>query len=475
MSTRSTPLHHKRPVLAIILISYLMIILDVSIVITGLPRIQADLGFSPIGLSWIQSIYLLAFGGLLLLGSRIGDVYGRRRMLIIGLGLFTMASLLIGISQAPWQMIGARALQGAAAAILAPSTLSMLTTQFEVGPERTKAVAYYGSVAGIGASLGLVLGGVLADWLSWRVGFFINLPIGVAMIWGARRYLTETERHQGQFDITGAITSIVGMMLVIYGIVRSGTDGWGDSGTLDSACAGVLILVYFAIHEHRAAQPVMPLRLFASRERTGAYLCRLLFVGAMVGFFFFTTQYLQQAWGYTALQAGIAFLPMTLVNFAAALLVPRLTHRLGNARLLAGGLVVTLIGMAWLGRVSHDTNYWLGVALPMALIGMGQGGAFSPMTAAGIAGVDHRDAGVASGLVNVFHQIGGALGLSVLVAISAASAPSDADAQRLLDHSIETSLTTGAVMLAVALLLVLVLIVRPASDGKVPLGDRAGS
>jgi predicted MFS family arabinose efflux permease len=219
-------------------------------------------------------------------------------------------------------------------------TLALLSTSFPEGTERTRAVAYYGAVAGVGASLRLVLGGVVTDWLSWRVGFFVNIPIGIAMALAAPRFLRETERRSGQLDIAGGLSSTLGMTALVYGLVRSADAGWSDGGTIAALAAGVLLLALFVVNERRATQPIMPLRLFAGRERAGAYAGRILFLGAMLGFWFFITQYLQIVSGYSPLQAGIAFLPMTVVNFAVAIVVPRLTHRFGNALLLAGGLMI---------------------------------------------------------------------------------------------------------------------------------------
>ncbi|MCW3477969.1 MFS transporter [Neisseriaceae bacterium JH1-16] len=447
--------------LAIILISYLMIVLDISIVITGLPKIRDGLHFSATGLSWVQSAYTLAFGGLLLLGARAGDILGRRRMFITGLAVFTAASLAVGLAQSAAWLLCARAVQGTGAALLAPSTLALLSINFREGPERTRAVGYYGAIAGLGASIGLVLGGVLADWLSWRVGFFINLPIGLTLMLGAKRYLVETERHTGQFDLAGALSSTLGMSALVYGIVRSASAGWRDPFTAAALTVGIVLLALFVLIEARARQPIMPLRLFANRERAGAYAVRMLFLGAMVGFFFFTTQFLQGVLGYSAFQAGLAFLPAMLVNFVAAMAVPKLTQRFGNGRLLAGGLTLVLIGMAWLGRVSAETSYLTGVALPMALIGIGQGGSLSPLTVAGIEGVAAEDAGAASGVVNVAHQLGGSLGLSMLVVVFSAAGSGTLGTRELLAQRIASALTAGAGMLALVLLLVFALIVRP--------------
>ncbi|MGX9782921.1 MFS transporter [Janthinobacterium lividum] len=451
---------HKAAILAIILVSYVMIVLDTSIVLTGLPKIHQELGFTDTGLAWVQSAYTLTFGGLLLLAARAGDAYGRRRLLQLGLALFTLASLAIGLAQSPAMMIAARAIQGVGAAILAPSTLALLQTTFAEGGERTRAIALYSAVAGIAASVGLVLGGVLAEWLSWRVGFFINLPIGAAMLVAARRFIAESARSRGQFDVAGAASSTMGMSALVYGLIRSAGAGWGDALTQAALAAGVLLLAAFILIERRAAQAILPLRLFADRQRNAAYGARVLFLGAMIGFFFFTTQFLQVVLGYPPSLTGLAFLPMTLVNFGVALCVPRLTRRLGNARLLAVGLGLTLLGMAWLSRVDAGTAYWLGVALPMVLIGAGQGMALSPLTAVGVAGVPARDVGAASGIVNVAHQLGSSLGLAALVAVAGLGAGQLAGVP-LLAHRVTVALGSTAAMLALALLLVLTCQARP--------------
>ncbi|MCC7713043.1 MFS transporter [Janthinobacterium lividum] len=451
---------HKAAILAIILVSYVMIVLDTSIVLTGLPKIHQELGFTDTGLAWVQSAYTLTFGGLLLLAARAGDAYGRRRLLQLGLALFTLASLAIGLARSPAMMIAARAIQGVGAAILAPSTLALLQTTFAEGRERTRAIALYSAVAGIAASVGLVLGGVLAEWLSWRVGFFINLPIGAVMLVAARRFVAESARSGGQFDVAGAASSTFGLSALVYGLIRSAGAGWGDALTQGALAAGVLLLAAFIFIERRAAQPVLPLRLFADAQRNAAYGARVLFLGAMIGFFFFSTQFLQVVLGYPPSLTGLAFLPMTLVNFGVALCVPRLTRGLGNARLLAMGLGLTLLGMAWLSRVDTGTAYWLGVALPMLLIGAGQGMALSPLTAAGVAGVPAQDAGAASGIVNVAHQLGSSLGLATLVAVAGLGAGQLAGAP-LLAHRVTVALGSASAMLALALLLILTCQARP--------------
>jgi EmrB/QacA subfamily drug resistance transporter len=456
---------NKNPtlVLATILASYLMIVLDVSIVVTALPKIHADLGFSATGLSWVQNAYALTFGGLLLLGARAGDVFGRRRVFVIGIALFTLASLLGGLAQSPSWLLAARAVQGVGAAIAAPSTLALLTSSFREGAERTRAIAAYAAVAGGGGSIGLVLGGMLTDWISWRWGFFINVPVGAAVIWLAPRALPETEPRPGRFDLAGAATSVVGMTALVYGFVRAASAGWGDRLTVASFAAGVALLVAFVLIELRAEEPITPLRLFASRHRSGAFLARLFVVGGIFSMFFFLSQFLQGVRGFSALQAGLAFLPMTLLLFAMTRTVPRLALRFGERRLLAGGLLLALLGMAWLSRLSAGTSYFPEIALPLALLGLGMGTAFTPLTTAAVAGVAPEDAGAASGLVNVAQQLGGSLGLGVLVTLFAsASHPAhprqlaSATPQLDLANGVAAALTGGTVFLALALTVILV-------------------
>ena len=448
---------HTTAILAIILVSYFMILLDNSIIFTALPKIDAALRFSPAGLAWVQDAYTLVFGGLLLLGARAGDLLGRRRVFVFGLAVFALASLLVGLAPAGWWLVTARGVQGIGAAIVAPSSLSLLTSTFAGGRGRAKAVALYGATAGIGASLGLVIGGALADWVSWRAGFFMNVPIGAAMILLAPRFIPESSRSRGRFDLTGAGSATLGVGALVYGIIHSAESGWDAAATVIPILSGIVLLTVLVLAESRAAEPVMPLRLFASRSRTGAYVARMLYLGAMIGFFFYSTQYLQGVLGFSAFQAGVAFFPMTVVNFAVAMTIPRLTARLGQTMPLAAGVMLTLAGMAWLSQVHVASSYWTSVALPMVLIGVGQGLAFAPLTSAGIARVGARDAGAASGLVNTFHQLGMALGLSVLVAVSASSGHGLAPAAALTAH-VDTALTAGTVLLGACLLTVLSLI-----------------
>ena len=442
---------HPRAILAIILVSYFLILLDNSVIFTGLPSIASALRLDAAGLSWVQDAYTLVFGGLLLLGARLGDLLGRRRVFVAGLAVFVTASFLIGVAPTGWWLISARAIQGVGAAVVAPSALSLLTASFPEGPQRSRAVAWYAATAGIGASLGLLVGGAAAQWISWRAGFFINVPLGIAMAVLAPRYLPTVERRRGRFDLFGAVAATSGVGALVFGVLESVDRGWGSPVVVAALAASAVVLVALVLHERRAEQPIMPLRLFADRRRSGAYAARALYLGAMMAFFFFTTQLMQEVFGFTAFQAGLGFLPMTAVNFAVATLVPRLSAKVGDAALLVAGVALTLAGMAWLAQVEAGSSYLTGVALPMVLIGAGQGFAFAPLTSFGIAGAGTADAGAASGLVNTAHQLGTAAGLAVIVAASA-KAPG-------LGSQVSTAFTWGTGFLALCLAVVLVVIV----------------
>lgn len=459
-ASRTAPIH-RGAILTIVLVSYFMIILDNSVIFTGLPSLQVELGLSSAELAWVQDAYTLVFGGLLLLGARAGDILGRKPVFIFGLVVFSVASLLIAVSPAGWWLIGARAVQGVGAAIVAPSALSLITVSFD-GEARTRAVAWYSATAGIGASLGMVVGGAAASWFSWRAGFLLNVPIGLAMLILAPRFLPRTPKLSGRFDIAGAITSTLGVSSLVFAILHAAEQGWATIPTIAGLVVAAVAIVLFVVAETRAVQPIMPLRLFASRIRTGAYVGRMLYLGAMIGFFFFVSRYLQEVLGFTPLQTGAAFLPMTVVNFGVALLIPRLTRRFGDATALVAGVLLTLIGMLWLSGVTTVSDYLTAVALPMMLIGAGQGLAFAPLTGFGIRGATADDAGAASGVVNTFNQVGSSLGLGVLVAISAGAAGADGTASGIADE-VSAALLAASGFLLAAFIVVLALIAPQAA------------
>jgi predicted MFS family arabinose efflux permease len=324
-----------------------------------------------------------------------------------------------------------------------------------------------------GASVGLVAGGILTDWLSWRWGLFINVPIGIALILLTPRYLPETPRQPGRFDLAGAVTSTLGMASLVYGFVRAASDGWGDTGTALSFIVGVALLAMFVMVELRAEQPITPLHLFASRQRSASYVARLLLVGGMFGMFFFLTQYLQLVRDYSPLKAGFAFLPMTVALFASVRTVPKLIPRVGGMRFLLSGIALGLLSMVWLTRISAGTQYFPSIVVPMTLLGLGLGVAMIPLTNMAMVGVEPRDAGAASGLVNVMQQVGGSLGLGLLVTVfgtasrSAAKHPlpgvsAHVERHHELAHAIAMAFTGSAIFLACTLAVVVFAVrVRP--------------
>jgi EmrB/QacA subfamily drug resistance transporter len=449
---RSAPAAGPNTILGVVLTAYLMILLDLSIVYTGMPEIGKTMNMSPVMQTWVQNAYLLCFGGFLLLSARLGDTFGRRRILRVGIILFTLASLVIGIAQSQCELIAARAVQGLGASILAPSVLAIISTTFPEGSERTRALAWYSIVAGAGASLGMVLGGVFAGLLSWRIGFLVNIPIGLWLLFAVERYIPENTPVAGKFDLLGAVTSTLGVGLLVYGLVHAAEAGWLQPITLATLSLSVVVIGIFLWRQGRAEVPVLPLRLFQSRERSAAYLARMLYVGSIVSFFFFGTQFMQGALGYSALQAGLGFLPMTLVQFAAAMTIPRVTRVVGGVPMLMGSLLLISLGLFWLAGAGAGASF-LQLALPMIVIGIGNGGAMAPLTTSGVRGVESRDQGAASGLVNVAHQLGGSIGLSVLIVVFAANADPELTGAAQMSHQVSAVFIGAAVMNLFALAL----------------------
>ncbi|TCC29844.1 MFS transporter [Kribbella sindirgiensis] len=409
----------RRPgvVLAVILVTQLMVILDATVVNIAMPHIQQSLHFTPSSLSWVQNAYALAFGGLLLLGARAGDLLGRRRVFLTGVGVFTLASLLGGLAPNAELLLAARVLQGIGGAIAAPAALTLLMLTYREGPERMKALGYYSLISSGGGSVGLVLGGMLTDWASWRWGLFINVPIGIALILTARQVLTETEPETGRFDVAGAVTSTLGITALVYGFIRVAEAGWTSTEVLVSFAAGVVLLVSFVLIERRVSHPIMPLRLFRSPTRVASYLTMLLIVGTMFGMFFFLTQYLQGVLGLKPFLAGLAFLPLTGLLFAQSRVVPRLITRIDGAKLMLAGSVLVTLGTIWLTQLDARSTYLHDVVGPLLLFGAGAGMIFIPLVGRAISGVAPEDSGAASGMLNVVQQVGGALGLGILVTL----------------------------------------------------------
>ncbi|XVV14906.1 MFS transporter [Actinoplanes sp. CA-131856] len=413
----------RRVALTLILGSQLMMTLDTSIITTALPKVQQQFDFSQGALSWVQNAYVLAFGGLLLLGARAGDLLGRRRVFVFGIALFTLASLAAGLAPTGPFLIVARAVQGVAASLAVPSTLALLVSGSRDATDRARLIALYSAVIGAGGSVGIVIGGVFTDLLSWRWGLLVNVPIGLVITVLAPRFLADTARTKGSFDLGGAFTSTLGMTALVYGFISASEAGWGDVTTIVSLAAGVILLIAFVLIERIVAQPITPLRLFASVERSGAYAGRLLIVGGNFAVFYFLSQYLQEVLGLSALQTGFAYVPVTGMFFAMVYVVRPLLARFGRPVLLVASLAIALVGTWWLSRVSAGSTYFPDVLLPLLVIGVGQGIAIILMTNGGVADVEPQDAGAASGLVNVAHQVGGSLGIAILTIVYANSLP----------------------------------------------------
>lgn len=406
---------HPAIALAVIVTCQLMLVLDATIVNIALPHMQQDLGFSSTGLSWVVNAYALAFGGLLLLGGRAGDILGRRRNFIVGIGVFSVASLLGGFATSSAWLLATRAGQGVGAAIAAPSALALIMTTFEEGAARTRALSVFSAVSAAGASIGLIAGGMLTDWASWRWVFFVNVPIGVALMLLAPLFIGETERNPGRFDVLGALTSTLGVATLVYGFIRASTEGWGDRLTVASFVSAAVLLVLFVVVETQVDQPIFPLRLLANRNRAAAYLNMMILPATMFGTFFFLTQFVQEVLGFSPVKAGLAFIPLSGTIFATSRFVPRLLPRFGPKPLMVAGAALVAGGMLWLTRISGDSAYLANLLGPMVMFGIGVGLSFTPLNVMILSGVGREDAGAASGLLQTMQQVGGALGVAILV------------------------------------------------------------
>jgi EmrB/QacA subfamily drug resistance transporter len=399
-----------------------MVILDVSIVNVALPSIRRDLGFSATDLQWVVNAYTLTFAGFLLLGGRAADLLGRRRVFIAGLLLFAGASLLGGLSTSQGMLIAARAAQGLGGAVVAPATLSILTTTFAEGAERNKALAWWGAMGAAGGATGALLGGILTQVLGWEWILFVNVPIGIGAALAAQRLVgegradTAGRRH---FDLAGAVTVTAGLVLLCYGIVRTDVKGWGSAETLGPMAAGLALIGVFLFIEGRlSARPLMPLSLFRSRTLTGANVV-VFFLGASIfAMWYFVSLYLQQVLGYSPIEAGLAFLPMPIAIGIGSTFAGRSLVRFGAGPLLTVGMSMAAAGMLLFARLPADGRYLADVFGPGLLVAFGLGLSFVPVTIAAMAGVRGEQAGLASGLVNTSRQVGGSLGLAILATLA---------------------------------------------------------
>jgi EmrB/QacA subfamily drug resistance transporter len=442
--------------LAVIVTCQLMMVLDATVVNIALVPIQRSLHFSDAGLAWVVDAYILTFGGLLLLGGRAGDIFGRRRMLMLGLAVFTIASMAGGLADSAGMLLAARALQGVGAAMASPSTLSLISSIFDEGPARNRALGIFTGVSAGGGSLGLVLGGALTTWASWRWVLFINVPIGIAVIALAPRFVPEPPRSGGRMDIQGAALVTLGITSITYGFIRLAERA--PSGvTLAAFVAGALLLAGFISVERRKTQPLFPLRLLANRSRAASYVVIMMLPAVMYGVFFFISQYVEGDLHFSAIRTGFAFLPLTAMIFTLSRIAPRVVNRFGARPLLLFGLTLLALATFWISRANPTEGYFDSLFGPMLIFGIGAGSCFLPLSVTILGGVPREDAGAASGMLQTMQQTGGALGVAALTSIAVSHGRSDA-------------LLTGSGIILVALVIA-ALAIKPARHVAPPTAE----
>ena len=452
--------------LALIVTAQFMVILDVAIVNVALPSIKSDLGFSQTSLQWVVSAYAIFFGGALLLGGRLADLFGRRRLFVAGLLLFAASSFLCGIAWSEESLIAFRAVQGLGGALLAPAALSLLMTSFAEGRDRNVALGIYGAASGSGAAAGVLLGGILTSYLSWSWIFFINVPVGIAAALLSPVLLRESRPDLGHrhFDVAGAATVTGGLMLLVYALTRATSDGWSSPSTLALLAGAATLIVSFVLVELRSPWPLLPLRIFRLPTVTGANVAMAILGGVVFSEFFLLTLYLQDVLGYSPVQSGVAFAGFALTVVVVSNLAQIVVGRIGVRATLTAGLLTSAVSVALLTRLPVDGHYFPDLLPAFVLGGAGMGLSFVPITIAGLTGVDRADAGVASGLVNTSRQIGGAIGIAAAsaIAVTASSRFTGAPAGSVeaIDHGLQTALYALVGMLVLGAVLSTVL-VRP--------------
>jgi EmrB/QacA subfamily drug resistance transporter len=462
--------------LALIVTAQFMVILDVAIVNVALPSIKSDLNFSQTNLQWVVSAYAIMFGGALLLGGRLADLLGRRRLFMAGLGLFAASSLLCGLAWSESSLIAFRAVQGLGGALLAPAALSLLMTRFAEGRDRNLALGIYGAASGSGAAVGVLLGGVLTSYLSWSWIFFINVPVGVAAIALAPLLLQESRadvahRH---FDFPGAASITAGLMLLVYAMTRATSDGWGSGSTLALLAGAAALVLAFVVIELRSPSPLLPLRIFRSRTLSAANAAMAIVGAVAFSEFFVLTLYLQDVLHYSAVMSGAAFAGFALSVVVLSNVAQVIVGRIGVRPTLTVGLLLSAISVAWLTQLPVDGHYFWNLFPAFVLGGAGMGLSFVPVTIAGLTGVERSDAGVASGLINTSRQIGGAIGIAAVSAVAASSTSNYVHAHSVaatsgvaLDHGFQTALyvLTGLLLIGA---LIAVTFVRSAAAPNTP-------
>jgi EmrB/QacA subfamily drug resistance transporter len=441
----------RNAALALIVTAQFMVVLDVAIVNVALPSIKTALGFSAAGLQWVVSAYAIVFGGTLLLGGRLADILGRRRLLIGGLLLFALSSLLGGLAWSAASIVVFRGLQGLAGALLAPAALSLLMTSFPEGPERNRALGIYAAASGSGAAAGVLLGGVITSYLGWTWVFFVNVPVGILAALVAPLVLAESRADLGHrhFDTAGAVTVTGGIMALVYGLTRAPGDGWAAPGTLAAFAAAAALMASFVAIERRSPWPLLPLRLFRLRLLSTANAALLLVSGALFAEFFVLTIYLQNLLGYSAVRTGLAFSAFAGSVVVASNLARLVVARLGVRRTLIVGYLLGTAALGYVSRLPLHGSYFVDIFPGFVAGGFGLGLSFVAITIAALQGVDRSDAGVASGLINTSRQVGGALGIAIATAVASSSA-GHATTTAALDHGYSTALEIFTFVLAVA-------------------------
>jgi EmrB/QacA subfamily drug resistance transporter len=471
---------HTNPwvVLVLICIAQFMVVLDSTVTNVALPSIQKDLGLTEANLQWIINAYTLVFGGFLLLGGRLGDLLGRKRLFLVGLVIFTFASLMNGLAQSEGMLIGFRALQGLGAALISPAALSIISTTFEEGAERAKALAVWAAIAIGGAAFGLILGGALVEWFSWPWIFFINVPVGIAAFVLSLRLVPESrdEHAPASYDIAGAVTVTGGLMSLVYAIVKAETDGWTSSTTIGFFILSAILLASFVVIETRSKAPLVRLSIFRIRSLLTANITMFLAMSAMFAMFFFNTLYIQKVLGYSPLQAGFAFLPFTAGIMVSAGLASTFAPRIGVRPVAAVGMILTAAGLLLLTQIPVNGSYLSNVLPAMILTSLGMGAVFMPLTLIATTGLENEDQGLASGLFNTSQQIGGALGLAVLSTIAAGrtKAAGGATDPEALVHGFHWAYA-GAAVITIAALVVMLSMLRAKDVARIEAEARSGS
>lgn len=411
---------HDRHSLALVLIAaaQLMVMLDLTITNVALPSIQSSLHFSTTNLTWVIDAYVLVFGGLLLLGGRVGDIFGRRRMFFIGIAIFALASLLGGVATTQSLLVGARALQGVGAAIASPTALALIAVTFPEGSARNRAMAVYAAMTAAGGALGLILGGALVESASWRWVFFVNVPIGAVVIIATPFVLPRIDGHGGRLDVPGAVSVSGGVAFLVYGLVHAPSAGWGATSTLAAFAAAVVLLAFFGLVERRSQQPLIPLHFLRHRNRAGGYFTMMLIGASMLSLLFFLTQFLQEEMHYSPLRAGVSYLPVPIMVASTSVFLSKKIKRLGVRIFLTTGPLLVALGILWASFLTPSSSYW-NVLGPLVVFGLGMGFSFVPLTLNAVSSVQNHEQGLASSLLNTSQQIGGSLGLAVLVTVSA--------------------------------------------------------